>query len=62
MSNEPKLETNADRLLTHLKENSLAARIVSAYTTAREASRSAAIREIIQTTLAEIKHGHNENK
>ena len=62
MPDESTLETNADRLLIHLKPESLAARIVAAYAGAAGESRKTAVERIIRDHLADIAGGYNEDQ
>lgn len=54
MPDESTPENNVDRLLTHLKPESLAARIVVAYAGAAGEGRKTAIEKIVRDRLAEI--------
>ena len=62
MSNETTPDSNAERLLTHLKPDSLAARIVAIYAAADNEGRKAAIDKLVQDRLAEIAQGYNEDQ
>lgn len=53
-------QTNFERLLTHLGEDSLAAKLIEAYAGADGAGRAAAIRAVADDRLTQIKRSHDE--
>jgi len=58
MTDEPAPKTNIDLLLTHLRPESLAARLVTGYAGADRNSRADALKSVIAARRAEIAHGY----
>jgi hypothetical protein len=56
--------TNLQRLLSHLKPDTLAARLVTAYANATADKRDHAMKEVLKERFSEIEsvHAHPENK
>ena len=57
--NPPK---NIDHLLTHLKSDSLAASLVTAYAQADDVNRERAIKNVLSNRLSEIGRGYDQTK
>jgi len=55
LSTDEDSQTNTERLLTHLKPDSLAAKLVCAYANAAAVDREKAMKEVLTERLAEIK-------
>jgi hypothetical protein len=50
--------TNMDRLLSHLKPDSLAAKLVAAYAGATDGDTASAIKKVLSERLTEIEKSH----
>lgn len=53
-------QSNFERLITHLAEDSLAAKLVEAYAGAGSADRAAAVKAVADDRLTELKRSHDE--
>lgn len=58
----PNPPTNIDRLLTHLKPDSFATRLVTAYAKADDVNREKAIKDVLNDRLSEIGHAYDHAK
>ncbi len=56
------LQTNFERLIAHLPENSLAAKLVTAYAAPGAAAPVDAIAKVAETRLDELKRSHNDSE
>ncbi len=55
-------QTNFDRLIAHLPEDSLAAKLVTAYAASGEAAPADAIAEVAANRLDELKQSHDNTE
>ena len=55
-------QTNFERLIAHLPEDSLAAKLVTAYAAPGEATPADAVAKVVATRLDELKRSHDDTE
>ncbi|MDE0203164.1 MAG: hypothetical protein OXI66_01685 [Boseongicola sp.] len=55
-------QTNFDRLIAHLPEDSLTAKLVAAYAAPGEATPTDAVAKVVATRLDELKQSHDDTE
>ena len=56
------LQTNLERLIAHLPEDSLAGKLVAAYAAPGEATPTDAVAKVVATRLDELKQSHDDTE